>query len=67
MKVFTEKLKQIFTFLEREIRFRITREQGKYKIYFSDFFAMALNFGYKELIDSCPEDISREFDFGIER
>ena len=67
VKVFTEKLKQIFTFLEREIRFRITREQGKYKIYFSDFFAMALNFGYKELIDSCPEDISREFDFGIER
>ena len=67
MQTLGSKIKEVFTFLEREPRFKIASEENKFKIIFSDFYAMALNIGYKELINKCPDKILKEFGFIIER
>ncbi|MBE6731155.1 MAG: tetratricopeptide repeat protein [Ruminococcaceae bacterium] len=61
------KIKEVFAFLEREPRFKIALEENKHQIIFSDFYAMALNIGYKELINKCPDEILKDFGFIIER
>ncbi len=66
-KILGCKIKEVFSFLEREPRFIIAKENNKCKIIFSDFYAMALNIGYKELINRCPDEILKEFGFIIER
>ena len=62
------KLKEIFPFIERDMRMIVTKtKEGKMKIAFSDFYTVSLNFGLKMLLGLCPDKVLDEFEFDIKR
>lgn len=67
LKELSAEIKKVFKFLEREPRFTVMLDNDKCKIIFSDFYAMAMNIGLKELIGACPEEISGKYSFEISR
>ncbi len=62
---FTEQLKPLFPYVEREPKFTVHGEGKRAQVIFYDYYAIALHFGYKELIAACPQDLRERWSFDI--
>lgn len=61
------RLKEVFSFMERELEFGIEPREGFYQITFADFYMVSLEYGYKKLIETSPEALSKHWGFDIAR
>lgn len=61
------KLKELFSFMERDLEFGIEPRDGFYQITFADFFMVSLEHGYKELIKIAPKSLGEHWGFAIAR
>ncbi len=58
-------LQPLFPFVQRELAFGIMTEEEKCAVEFSDFYVKSLNAGYKELLEMCPADLKKRWNFEI--
>lgn len=61
------KLKEVFSFMERDLEFGIEPREGFYQITFADFFMVSLEQGYKELIEAVPKSLTKHWGFDTTR
>lgn len=61
------KLKEVFSFMERDLEFGIEPRDGFYQITFADFFMASLEQGYKELIEAAPKSLAKHWGFDTAR
>ena len=61
------KLKAVFPFMERNLEFAIEPKANFYQITFADFFMVALECAYKELIETVPSSLSVRWRFDMAR
>ncbi len=66
-KMVQPKLKEIFSFMERDLEFGIEPLDEFYCITFADFFVVSLEQGYKELIDAVPQSLAKHWRFDTTR
>ena len=58
-------LQPLFPFMHRDLAFGIMTEGDKCTVEFSDFYVKSLNAGYKELVELCPNDLKKRWNFEI--
>lgn len=63
--MFQNRLKAVFPFMERDLELAIEPKDCGYKVYFADFYVIALRHGYKELLNVCPEQLKLFWEFEI--
>lgn len=61
------KLKEVFSFMERDLEFGIEPQEAFYQITFADFFMVSLEHGYKKLIEKAPKSLAEHWRFDIAR
>ncbi len=60
-----ERLKAVFPFMLETLEFGIEEAEESYRILFADFYAVTLANGYKNLIESAPEELKERWEFDI--
>ena len=66
-KIIQPKLKEVFSFMERDLEFGIEPQEDFYQITFADFFMVSLKHGYEELIEIAPKSLAEHWGFDIAR
>lgn len=61
------KLKEVFSFMERDLEFGIEPREGFCQITFADFFMVSLEYGYKQLIENLPKELAKHWRFDTAR
>lgn len=59
-------LKKVFPFIKRELEVGIEPLENGFKIVFADFYMTALNAGYDEIINACPDAVLEFWKFDIQ-
>ena len=66
MSSLKEKLRGVFPFMEKEPGFAFRSEGALLRVTFYDYYAIALHFGYEELISGCPKELCDRWSFNVE-
>lgn len=63
----SEQMKGIFTFINRDFEFGVMPNGNVYRLEMADFFGVALNKGYNELILAHPKALDEHWEFAVVR
>ena len=60
------KLKEVFSFMERDLEFGIEPIESYYQITFVDFFMLSLEDGYRKLVEAAPKSLNKHWVFKMD-
>ena len=65
LKMVQSKLKETFSFMEREPEIGIDVHENGYKLFLADSYVVSLEHGFRIMLEACPDELTDSWEFEI--